>query len=329
MKRENKELVRQIHPPYVVAGKCGGLTLMELLIVLAIISMLVGLLLPAFSAVRKAAREAKQKAQLTGIELAISAFKEVYGDYPPSAWPGPPSPDNYCGSQKLAEALLGWDLLGFHPKSAWRADGLDINGGEWTYDPLKKRVRPDGTFETLYERKGPYLELATANAFRLGDSPLGDGLFTSTAGSWGGSLEPKTFVICDVFSLSEKKITLPNGKRVAPGTPVLYYRANTSSKIINPANPIGSIYNFQDNFPLINLRRLTDCDKPLAQRRPHRLEDINVFYSADGGIIDPKVVVDATDPKKLWPYRPDSYILISAGADGFYGTQDDICNFGN
>lgn len=304
-----------------------GFTVIELLVTLAIISLLVGMLLPAFSAVRKAAREAKQKAQLTGIELALSAFKNDDGDYPPSEWSAPAF--DYCGSQKLAEALLGWDLLGFHPKSAWRADGLDINGGEWTYDPLKKRVRPDGTFETLYERKGPYLELATANAFRLGDSPLGDGLFTSTAGSWGGKLEPKTFVICDVFSLSEKKITLPNGKKVAPGTPILYYRANTSSKIINPANPIGSIYNFQDNFPLINLRRLADCDKPLAQRRPHRLEDINVFYSADGGIIDPKVVVDAADPKKLWPYRPDSYILISAGADGFYGTQDDICNFGN
>ena len=37
-----------------------------------------------------------------------------------------------------------------------------------------------------------------------------------------------------------------------------------------------------------------------------------------------------TDPKVAaipWPYRPDSYILISAGADGLYGTSDDICNF--
>jgi hypothetical protein len=36
------------------------------------------------------------------------------------------------------------------------------------------------------------------------------------------------------------------------------------------------------------------------------------------------------DPKitaTKWPYRPDSYILISAGADGLYGTQDDVTNF--
>ena len=27
------------------------------------------------------------------------------------------------------------------------------------------------------------------------------------------------------------------------------------------------------------------------------------------------------------PNRSDSYILISAGFDGLYGTADDICNF--
>jgi prepilin-type N-terminal cleavage/methylation domain-containing protein len=110
-----------------------GLTLMELLIVLAIISLLVGLLLPALGAVRKAAREAKQQAQITTIELALVAFKNDYGDYPPSSNVLPSF--KYFGSQKLSEALLGWDLLGCHPKSAWRADGLDASGGEWTYDP--------------------------------------------------------------------------------------------------------------------------------------------------------------------------------------------------
>jgi len=27
------------------------------------------------------------------------------------------------------------------------------------------------------------------------------------------------------------------------------------------------------------------------------------------------------------PFRADTYILISAGKDGLYGTKDDICNF--
>jgi prepilin-type N-terminal cleavage/methylation domain-containing protein len=311
MKRENKELVRQIHPPYVVAGKCGGLTLMELLIVLAIISMLVGLLLPAFSAVRKAAREAKQKAQLTGIELAFGAFKNDYGDYPPSAWPGPPSPDNYCGSQKLAEALLGWDLRGFHPKSAWQANGCDAPPPAGTGNPVY-----DTTDDNLNQRKGPYLELATVNVFRLGNiSSAKPGLFNDT-----NPLAPDTYVICDVFGV--KRITLPTGNTAIAGTPILYYKANTSSKNIDDPVFRNRIYNFEDNFALVALRILADCDKSLALRRPHKLEDFNWFYEY---IRDPKIPVT----QRPWPYRPDSYILISAGADGFYGTQDDICNFGN
>jgi type II secretory pathway pseudopilin PulG len=296
---------------------------MELLITLAIISLLVGLLLPALSVVRKAAREAKQRAQITTIELAISAFKNDYGDYPPSEWPGPPLPNNYCGSQKLSEALLGWDLMGFHPKSAWIADGYDglTPNGPLTYDPDKKRVRPDGTLETLYERKGPYLELATTNAFRLGDSPAGAGLFANT-----NPLAPERYVICDVFSV--KKITLATGKNVSAGTPILYYKANTLSKNIDDLTFRNRIYDFSDNEFLVDRGMLADNDKPPAQRRPHKLYEpapspaLVYFYEY---IRDPKI--PATE--RPWPYRPDTYILISAGADGNYGTEDDIRNFGD
>ena len=116
-----------------------GLTMMELLIVLGIIAILVGLLVPALTVVRQMARETKQKAQFATIEMALAAFKNDDGDYPPSDWTPVPVTGDYCGSQKLAEALLGWDLLGFHPNSAWRADGLDAVGGTSTYDPAQTR----------------------------------------------------------------------------------------------------------------------------------------------------------------------------------------------
>ncbi len=49
-----------------------------------------------------------------------------------------------------------------------------------------------------------------------------------------------------------------------------------------------------------------------------RLNDYEKFY---------EFIRDKKLETRDWPYRPDSYILISAGADGVYGTADDITNF--
>ena len=280
-----------------------GFTLVELLTVLAIITMLIGLLVPAMATVRRFAKETKQGAQLTTIGLALTAFRDDYGDYPPSDpyshIPGAVTQNDYCGTQKLAEALLGWDLLGFHPNSGWRSDGLDIDGLEFAYDPDK--LRGD---VSLHERRGRYLELTTANAFRLGD------LFADT----GPELAPATFVICDVFTVKPVPV---GAKTVKAGTPILYYRANTASKNIDndPTDFPTRIYNYYDNVSLVGLNKLTDSTKF------HRLANSDYFY--DEYIVDFKVT------SIPWPHRPDSYILISAGMDGEYGTADDITNFGD
>jgi type II secretory pathway pseudopilin PulG len=310
VKRKNKGLVRRafgglaLHP-------CGGFTTVELLITIAIISMLVGILIPALTMVRTAARNAKQMAQLTAIELALGAFKSDYGDYPPSDCG---QPFNYCGAQKLSEALLGWDLRGFHPRSAWRADGHDapppIGTGNWVYESIDAN---------LQQRKGPYLELATANVFRLGDSPAGDGLFDP----FPTTLATDRYVICDIFPA--KRVEIAPGKTTSAGIPVLYYRANTSSKNIDDPDFTKRIYDFADNLALVvDLKEQEDRSKHGSTRIWNPLYDsggnFKNFYDY---ITDPKVTARA------WPYRPDSYLLISAGADGFYGTEDDICNFGN
>lgn len=275
-----------------------GHTVVELLIVVGIIAILVGLLVPALSAVKKMAKETKQKAQLSTIELGLAAFKNDYGDYPPSNWTPAELTGDYCGAQKLSEALLGWDLLGFHPKSAWRSDGLDADGGNGTYDPAQTRNSDgDNVPDTLNERKGPYLETATVSAFKLDD------LFVS------GQLASETYVMCDVFTW--KKVTLPDGTTAQAGAPILYYRADTSKKQIR------EIYNVLDNDAFVQMKY--DMDGLV---HPLGLTD-NQYESFYEFIQDPKI--EARD----WPHRPDSYLLISAGADGRYGTRDDIKNFGD
>ena len=263
-----------------------GFTIAELLTVLGIIAVLVGLLVPALSMVRRTAKETQQKAQLTTIDLALIAFKNDYGDYPLSSLDAP----DYCGAQKLAEALLGWDLLGFHPDSDWMSDGNDLTGTKFIYNTALPN--------NLNERRGPYLNLATTNAFKLGY------LFNNPT-----PLAADPFVLCDSFGV--KKVAV-GGKIVKAGTPILYYRANTSQKTID------LIYNYNDNSPLIDLGKMIDT----SRFHPFTVDPAK-FYDSDVGIRDPKIEAIP------WPYRPDSYILITAGADGLYGTSDDIRNFGN
>ncbi len=292
-----------------------GFTMVEILTVVGIIAILVAVLIPALTVVRRIAKETQQKAQLTAIDLALIAFKADHGDYPPSDWTLDGEPTlggDYGGAQKLAEALLGWDLMGFHPDSEWRADGKNEDGTELVYDLTRTDEENE---ENLRARRGPYLELGTANAFRLGVSVPSrrDGLFDDTV-----PLAGDTYVICDVFGI--KKITLANGETVKAGTPILYYRANTSRKSIEVSNMFERIYNGYDNQILINL--VIDEKNLTPDQRNNTLANATnkceFFYDY---IRDPKVTAIP------WPYRPDSYILISAGADGLYGTSDDICNF--
>jgi type II secretory pathway pseudopilin PulG len=306
-----------------VKRKCTAFTIVELLVSLVIITILIGLLLPSIAMVRRKAKETAQTAQITTIGSALDTFRGDYGDYPPSSWPdiplAPPLAFEYCGAQKLAEALLGWDLMGFHPDTAWRADGADILNGNLTYDPglpaAPPRADPDAT---IRERTGRYVELSTVNVFQLAD------LFTTT-----DPLRPDTHVLCDVFGVKKKTLA---SETVKMGTPILYYKADTSKSSITNPSLQERIYDYRHNRPLIALGSVT---KPGGTAQQHPLgydpgtgtypvfyDDQLVYPGGTGyGIVDPQVT------NRLWPYRPDSYILISAGMDGLYGTRDDITNY--
>ena len=112
-----------------------GFTIVELLTVLTIIALLTGILVPTLSLVRNTARQARQKAQFAAITQALMSFRQDYGDYPESYLS---SSGDYCGAQKLAEALVGWDLLGFHPYSSFTSDGINDNG-DFVYDTFTDR----------------------------------------------------------------------------------------------------------------------------------------------------------------------------------------------
>ena len=220
--------------------KTTGLTIVEILVVVGIMSLLAGILIPAVATVKNMAKEVKQKAQLTAIDLGLAAFKNDYGDYPPSdqwSWLGDvhDNVEDSSGAAKLAEALLGWDLLGFHPNSGFRADGCN----RWPYEMGGTRYAAPEYFlydrtsdEDMEKRKGRYIDLDTANAFRVGRTNDHDGLFTNA-----GSLAADPFVLCDVFGKG-KDVTLRDGSRQKAGHPILYYRAHAGAKSISTSSPI-------------------------------------------------------------------------------------------
>lgn len=295
-----------------------GFTLIEILTVMAIIAILAGILVPSMNMVRNTAKKVKQRTQFITIDQALMAFKNDMGYYPNSNWDIANNSD-YCGPQKLAEALVGWDLMGFHPDSAWRADGQDSSASFMIYDATLQ--------DNLRERTGPYLKSETANAYKLKNLFNNLGPMLATAG--------ETYVLCDTYGVRKFTYTTPADEILSykAGTPILYFKANSNSKTMIGQEDM-RIYNFWDNMALVDLKSLTSGG---SAGKPHKLvgegvgdPDLNLieFYEY---INDPKVelATETAGPGTgvKWPYNPDTYILISAGPDGLYGTDDDITNF--
>jgi hypothetical protein len=203
--------------------------------------------------------------------------------------------------------MFGMDLLGVEPNSIFSEKSKEINGNI---------IYPSNpTAANIADRKGPYLDRTNIGAFKPAE------VFSKISGSVGTYLEPNR-MICDTFATQS---TIINGKRYKIGMPVLYFRANPSAENTQliptsswPGYHALNIYNYMDNFNVIAAAHLNNSNNS------------NFFSTADGTnfynyISDPMIPAVAGALGR--PVHPDSFILISAGPDGIYGTKDDICNF--
>jgi prepilin-type N-terminal cleavage/methylation domain-containing protein len=329
-----------------------GFTLVELLTVMSVIAILIGLLVPALNLVRKMAKDTSQKAQLHSIGVSLDMFNGENDGYPDSERKGTAS-GYTTGAQRLAEALVGRDMLGFDVKSTWDAYVDDTATVDIPYASATLSASPAEVTNSLNRRKGPYLNPEKVEAYNVGDTGGIGELYSGATGITnevykGIATQAPAPVLTDVYRV--KGVTLANNKTIKAGSPILYYKANASLvgsgifpntqistggmtivTTITDADAQSSIYNSMDNEDLIRLGDVA------TQTKQHHFDKLgNTFatpYTDPGGHNLRWVFYDTITNSKITtqprPYNASTYLLISAGSDGIYGTTDDITNFGD
>lgn len=286
-------------------GKKTGFTIIELLTVMSIIVILLGMLIPSLNAVRRYARVVKQKGQFNDIGKGLEMFSIDFDGYPDSSALDLGS-DNYCGAMKLCEAMVGQDGLGFHPDSVFDDLGMAIDGTtELYFNRTPLAIPPTATEEeNLRARKVKYMEGESVQIASI-----------ETVLKSEGDFDPNCPVLCDVF----KRTELRAGTEKL-GMPILYYKADPS-KLTHDANE--GVTNNTNIYSYLDNHKLLEIDVPwMVTGTKHPLYDSAgigpLFYSntRDKAV----TVIDK-------PHNPNTYILISAGVDGLYGTRDDVYNF--
>lgn len=308
-------------------------TLIELLTVVAIISMLVGLMAIGMRKATITAKNLRQKAELKAIDIGLELFAKDFDGYPFSNQIPANGGPVICGAQRLAEALVGRDGYGVEPQTGWYPPN-DKN-----YNPLVPTDLYDASVQaSLRRRKGPYVEFKYSGVYtilELWGGSAGTNIYPSLTNPTPQQAVSRSPVITDVFT---KNTVTINGESVKVGLPVLYYRANESKPfridsqrnlVTNPtvqqAEKWG--YNYYDNYELVRLPVLSDPALPdmdfVNPNTPDQTADAQRaqrFY---------ETITQTADAGRNFykPFNASTFILISAGYDGVYGTKDDITNF--
>jgi prepilin-type N-terminal cleavage/methylation domain-containing protein len=111
-------------------------TLVEMLVVIGIIAILAAILMPALSSARKQVREGATRAEIKNLEVAMTAYYQDWGEYPP---------DMRGSGDSSAESLV------YHLGNTFRVSAgtgeIDAsqNGGPYfDFDPKRLTKDPDG-----------------------------------------------------------------------------------------------------------------------------------------------------------------------------------------
>ena len=330
----------------------GAFTLIEILVVVTIIGLLVAVLLPAFGTVRTKARYAQANAHFGALDTGLEMFRgeaDIGGTYPPSASDNPtdrqlianPRGDKgdnvrVSGAHLLVHAMIGADFLGtpgfrdFDRDGQWWNDTYGTPDGQGAYS-LRETQGPEGQeMHTRYGGAGYVDEKMRDNAKSFRDLAESGMILNLDPDSPPRNIASDERVFVDPW-----------------GTPILYYKANPASlrMIADAGDEKSGVYWQEDNGIITGTKegplaiegfdfgsgKIRDKDRYHAifiNLSPAVTEEIDgILDNPDYEDSFARFILDTAVPARPTPVRKDSYLLISAGPDARYGTEDDATNW--
>lgn len=262
----------------------GGFTLVELMIVIVIIAILIGMLIPAVSAVRNRARVAQVKTEMASLGEKITEFKVTYGVEPPSMITLFENPAQWSLDPRSRAFLRQmWPQCNFGMARDFNANGTPNAAGVGTPDD-----DPD-----LDGSPGITLTGAECLVFFLG------GMYDSSIETHVG------------FSKNPANPFAFGGNREGP-----FYEFEKSRLVDVNNNGYPEYIDVYPNqqTPYLYVSSYDGRGYPVANTSG--FDDMDVFRTTGRDMLS----VYRTGPANSPAYKPNGFQIISPGIDGQYGT---------